>query len=74
VRQAEVTAAKTMIERTADRLEVTPARLAADTGYGSAEMLPWLVDEQGIEPHIPVFDNAGLRAVSGKPMTSITPR
>ncbi len=28
-----------MIQRTADRLEVTPARLAADTGYGSAEML-----------------------------------
>jgi transposase len=58
VRQAEVTAAKTMIERTADRLAVTPARLAADTGYGSAEMLAWLVDEQGIEPHIPVFDKS----------------
>ena len=52
VRQAEVTAAKTMIERTAERLEVIPSRLAADTGYGSAEMLAWLVDERGIEPHI----------------------
>jgi transposase len=58
VRQAEVTAAKTMIERTADRFELTPTRLAADTGYGSAEMLAWLVDEQGIEPHIPVFDKS----------------
>jgi hypothetical protein len=58
VRQAEVTAAKTMIERTANRLEVTPSRLAADTGYGSAEMLAWLVDERGIEPHIPVFDKS----------------
>jgi len=58
VRQAEVTAAKTMLDRTADRLEVTPARLAADTGYGSAEMLAWLVDERGIEPHIPVFDKS----------------
>jgi radical SAM protein with 4Fe4S-binding SPASM domain len=58
VRQAEVTAAKAMIVRTADRLAVTPARLAADTGYGSAEMLAWLVDEQGIEPHIPVFDKS----------------
>jgi hypothetical protein len=48
VRQAEVTAAKTMIERTADRLEVMPSRLAADTGYGSAEMLAWLVDERGV--------------------------
>ncbi|MDI9850048.1 IS1182 family transposase [Rhodoblastus sp. 17X3] len=58
VRQAEVAAAKTMIERTANRLEVTPSRLAADTGYGSAEMLAWLVGERGIEPHIPVFDKS----------------
>ena len=39
-------------------LAVSPARLAADTGYGSAEMLAWLVDERGIEPHIPVFDKS----------------
>ena len=58
VRQAEVTAAKTMIDRTADTFEVSPSRLAADTGYGSAEMLGWLVDERGIEPHIPVFDKS----------------
>jgi len=58
VRQAEVTAAKTMIDRTADQLGVTPDRLAADTGYGSAEMLAWLVDERKIEPHIPVFDKS----------------
>ena len=59
VRQAEVTAAKTMITRTADRFDTKPARLAADTGYGSAKMLAWLVDEQHIEPHIPVFDKSG---------------
>jgi radical SAM protein with 4Fe4S-binding SPASM domain len=58
VRQAEVTAAKTMIDRTAQQLGVTPGRLAADTGYGSAEMLAWLVDERQIEPHIPVFDKS----------------
>ena len=58
VRQAEVTAAQTMIERTADRFGVEPARLAADTGYGSAEMLGWLVEDRGIEPHIPVFDKS----------------
>jgi transposase len=58
VRQAEVTAAKTMIDRTADRFDVSPSRLAADTGYGSAEMLGWLVDERAIEPHIPVFDKS----------------
>jgi hypothetical protein len=42
VRQAEVTAAKTMIERVDDRFELWPERLIADTGYGSAEMLNWL--------------------------------
>ena len=61
VRQAEVAAAKTMITRTADRFDARPARLAADTGYGSAEMLAWLVDERGIEPHIPVFDKSGRK-------------
>jgi IS5 family transposase len=61
VRQAEVAAAKTMITRTADRFDTRPARLAADTGYGSAEMLAWLVNERGIEPHIPVFDKSGRK-------------
>ena len=58
VRQAEVGAAKTMIDRTADQLDVRPSRLVADAGYGSAEMLAWLVDERGIEPHVPVFDKS----------------
>ena len=58
VRQAEVTAAKTMIERVHDGLDLWPERLIADTGYGSAEMLDWLVHERGIEPHIPVFDKS----------------
>jgi hypothetical protein len=58
VRQAEIGATKTMIRRTADRFDTKPARLAADTAYGSAEMLAWLVDDQKIEPHIPVFDKS----------------
>src|SRR5271170_302603 len=58
VRQAEVTAAKTMIERIHDRFDLWPERLIADTGYGSAEMLNWLVNDRGIEPHIPVFDKS----------------
>ncbi|TIY12062.1 MAG: hypothetical protein E5V16_01460, partial [Mesorhizobium sp.] len=33
-------------------------QLIADTGYGSAEMLDWLVHERGIERHIPVFDHS----------------
>ncbi len=59
IRQAEVTAAKTMIERTEERFGLYPERLAGDTAYGSAEMLGWLVHERGIEPHIPVFDKSG---------------
>jgi hypothetical protein len=58
MRQAEVTAAKTMITRVHDRLDLYPERLAGDTAYGSAEMLDWLVHERGIEPHIPVFDKS----------------
>ncbi|WP_184060893.1 transposase, partial [Sphingomonas aerophila] len=58
VRQAEVTACKRMIERTQERFGVWPERLAADTGYGSAEMLAWLVHERDIHPHIPVFDKS----------------
>jgi transposase len=58
IRQAEVTASKTMIERTQECFGLYPERLAADTAYGSAEMLGWLVHERGIEPHIPVFDKS----------------
>ncbi len=47
-----------MIERTEDRLGLCPERLAADSAYGSAEMLGWLVNEHAIEPHIPVFDKS----------------
>jgi IS5 family transposase len=56
VRQAEVGAARTMLDRTHKRFGFWPERLAADTGYGSAENLAWLVHERGIEPHIPVFE------------------
>src|SRR3546814_21032424 len=45
-----------MLDRTQERFGIWPERLAADTGYGSAENLAWLVDDKGIEPHIPVFD------------------
>ena len=58
IRQAEVTATKTMIDRVNHRFGLYPERLAADSAYGSAEMLNWLVEEHGIEPHIPVFDKS----------------
>ena len=58
IRQAEVGATRTMIERTEERLELCPERIVADSAYGSAEMLGWLVEERAIEPHIPVFDKS----------------
>src|SRR5690348_10285873 len=58
IRQAELTAAKRMIERSLDRFDLYPARLLGDSAYGSAEMLGWLVYEHGIEPHVTVFDKS----------------
>jgi transposase len=58
IRQAEVGAARTMIERTQRRFGLKPKLLAADTAYGSAPMLNWLVEEKGIAPHIPVIDKS----------------
>jgi hypothetical protein len=53
----EVRATRTMIERTERRFALSPARLAADTAYGTGRLLGWLRD-RGIEPHIPVWDRS----------------
>lgn len=58
IRQAEVSAAQTMIERTERCFGIRPARLAADTAYGSAATLHWLVNDKQIAPHIPVIDKS----------------
>ncbi len=58
IRQAEVGAAKTMIERTEERFDIKPERLAADTAYGSGANLNWLVKDKDIAPHIPVIDKS----------------
>jgi transposase len=58
IRQAEVLAAKRMIERSMERFDLYPAKLMGDSAYGSAEMLGWLVYEHGIEPHVTVFDRS----------------
>lgn len=50
-------AALDMVERVAKRFALKPKRLAADTAYGSARTLKRLV-EQGIEPHIPLWDKS----------------
>jgi len=57
IRQAEVGASKTMIERTEARFDIKPERIAADTAYGSGANLNWLVNKK-IAPHIPVIDKS----------------
>ena len=58
IRQAEVGASKTMIERTQQRFDIKPERLAGDTAYGSGANLNWLVKDKDIAPHIPVIDKS----------------
>src|SRR5262245_20509565 len=58
IRQAEVGAARTMLERTEARFGIKPERLAADTAYGSAANLNWVVNDKNIAPHIPVIDKS----------------
>ena len=48
-----------MIERTEATFGIKPEWLAADTAYGSAPNLHFLVDEKHIAPHIPVIDKSG---------------
>src|SRR5205807_7856 len=73
IRQAEVGAAQTMIDRTERRFGLKPQRLAADTAYGAAPNLHWLVNEKKIAPHIPVIDAAkrkdGIFSRETSPMT-----
>lgn len=58
IRQAEVLAAKRMIQRSLERFDLYPGRILGDSAYGSAEMLGWLLYEHGIEPHVTVFDKS----------------
>jgi ubiquinone/menaquinone biosynthesis C-methylase UbiE len=61
IRQAEVGADRTMIDRVQQKYNLKPERLIADTAYGSGSMLDWLVEKRGIAPHIPVIDNSGRK-------------
>ena len=58
IRQAEVGASQTMIVRAQECFGIRPQWLAADTAYGSAPNLNWLVNMQGIAPHVPVIDKS----------------
>src|ERR1700735_1662951 len=58
IRQAEVGAAKTMLDRTAEQFDVTPSRLVADGGYGSAGVVGGRGEGRGSEPHVKLIDKA----------------
>jgi transposase len=60
-RTSEVNSTKTMIDRVEARFELKPEHLDADTAYGSADFLGWLVEEKAIRPHIPVWDHVGRK-------------
>jgi len=61
IRQAEVGAVKTMIDREQKVHNLMPERLIAETAYGSGPILDWLVEKRGIAPHIPVIDKSGRK-------------
>lgn len=52
----EVSATKTMIERTEKTHGLKPKKFIADTAYGSGYNLAYLVGEKNIEPHIPLWE------------------
>ena len=60
-RTPEVESTKTMMEHVEARFELKPKRLAGDTAYGTGPMLEWMVEEKGIEPHVPVWDKSARR-------------
>jgi len=55
-RRAEVGAARTMLDRAEACFGLKPQRLSADSAYGSAEILAWMVEHKNIAPHVPVWD------------------
>lgn len=55
-RTQEVHSTKIMVDRVAQRFELKPRRLVGDTAYGTGSMIGWMVQEKGIEPHVPVWD------------------
>ena len=57
-RTLEVQSTKTMIERVEERMALKTQKLIGDTAYGTAEILGWMVEDKGIEPHVPVWEKA----------------
>ena len=55
IRQAEVGASRTILDRTQKRFGIRPDWLAADTAYGNAENLGGLVEKRSITRFIPII-------------------
>ena len=55
-RTLEVQSTRIMIERVKERAGLETKKLIGDTAYGTAEFLAWMVNDKGIEPHVPVWD------------------
>jgi len=55
-RQAETL--RFVFEQVEERLALKTRKLIGDTAYGTAEILGWMVEEKGIEPHVPVWEKA----------------
>jgi IS5 family transposase len=72
IRQAEIRAAKRMIERSMERFDLYPARLIGDSAYGSAEMLNWLAHDRGIGPTSQCSTNPSALTVRSLARTSTT--
>ena len=58
IRQAEVEASRRMITRTEQKFGIKPDWLAADTAYGNAPNLNWLVNHKQIDPYVPIIDKS----------------
>jgi len=57
----EVDTTRVMIDRVELNHDLLPKRLMGDTAYGTSENLGYLVEEKGIEPHIPVLDKSNRK-------------
>ncbi len=55
-RTAGVESTRTMVGHVEVQFDLTPERLIGDTAYGTVPVLAWMVEEKGIEPHVPVRD------------------
>ena len=57
-RSREVESTRAMVERVETRFGLVTKKLIGDTAYGIDTLLGWMVEEKGIEPHVPVWDKS----------------